>query len=135
MANTDSSILRTVDKWVCIKNCGACCFLPPLEERPELSRTMSATEKETYKSMMNDDGWCKNFDKEKRLCLIYDNRPNFCKVDVEKFKSNYNIPSGEMNEFLGYCCKAQIADVYGRHSDEAHRFEAAYEAINCQIEQ
>jgi len=31
-----SLILRRVDKWACVKNCGACCKLGPLDSRPDL---------------------------------------------------------------------------------------------------
>ena len=32
----DTFILRRVDKWACVKNCGACCKLGPLDSRPDL---------------------------------------------------------------------------------------------------
>ena len=29
-------ILRRVDNWACVRNCGACCKLGPLDSRPDL---------------------------------------------------------------------------------------------------
>ena len=38
-----------------------------------------------------DDGWCINFDKEKRICTIYEDRPEFCRVDTKSYKKMYGI--------------------------------------------
>lgn len=29
-------ILKKIDKWACVKNCGACCKLGPMDSRPDL---------------------------------------------------------------------------------------------------
>ena len=41
MSAIDDGILRRVDKWACIKDCGACCKLGPLEDRPDLSEYLT----------------------------------------------------------------------------------------------
>ena len=39
----DTFILRRVDKWACVKNCGACCKLGPLDSRPDLESYLTRT--------------------------------------------------------------------------------------------
>lgn len=31
-------------------------------------------------SMVGEDGWCINYDREARACSIYNERPDFCRV-------------------------------------------------------
>jgi hypothetical protein len=45
-------ILRQIDDWACIKNCGACCKLGPLDSRPDLEEYLTPEEFSTYKSMI-----------------------------------------------------------------------------------
>ena len=116
-AITEKKILRKVDNWACVRNCGACCKLGiqypslwpymlisesffilflmnegPIDSRPFLDTYLTPAELEKYKSMIRpDDGWCVNFDKEKRICTIYDDRPTFCRVDVKTYKKMYDI--------------------------------------------
>jgi uncharacterized protein len=99
MSTTSDSdpILRRVDKWACVKGCGACCKLGPLDSRPDLPEYLSAEELELYKSMIGPDDWCINYDKEKRLCKIYETRPTFCTVDPKKFTKMFGIEEAEMN--------------------------------------
>ena len=84
----------------------------------------------TYNQMRLEDGWCRNFDKVSRLCKIYDNRPEFCKVDRNKFRQIYAVDEDAIDDFCIYCCRSQISDVYGRHSLEAKSYE---DAINSMI--
>lgn len=46
-----------VGQWVCMKQCGACCFLGASD--PPADETMAAQ----LKDMTASDGWCKHFDK------------------------------------------------------------------------
>ena len=94
---TNDLILRKVDKWACVKNCGACCKLGPMSSRPDLSSYLSPAELELYKSMIGEDEWCKNYDKASRMCTIYETRPGFCRVEPQKFKKMYEIEEEELN--------------------------------------
>lgn len=85
------------DKSLSIKNCGACCKLGPLDSRPDLSTYLSPEELDTYKSLIGPDDWCINFDQTNRLCKIYDTRPNFCRVDGEKYEKMYDIKADELS--------------------------------------
>jgi uncharacterized protein len=97
-APSDSDpILRRLDKWACVKGCGACCKLGPLDSRPDLPEYLSTEELDLYKSMIGPDDWCINYDKEKRLCKIYETRPTFCTVDPKKFTKMFGIEEAEMN--------------------------------------
>lgn len=55
----------------CIR-CGACCnvnnfvMLPGMEFNQEIE--------------LDDEGWCIDFDRETRLCTIYDGRPEPCEL-------------------------------------------------------
>jgi hypothetical protein len=68
------SILRRVDKWACVKGCGACCKLGPIESRPDLEEYLTPDEFTLYGTMIGEDDWCVNFDKETRMCKIYEDR-------------------------------------------------------------
>ena len=47
--------------------------------------------------MIGADDWCVNYDKEKRMCGIYDTRPEFCVVDPRKFKKMYGVEEEDLN--------------------------------------
>ena len=57
----------------------------------------SKDELATYVSMIGDDDWCINYDKEKRMCNIYDTRPGFCVVDPKKFKTMFGVEQEDLN--------------------------------------
>ena len=65
--------------WICIENCGACCRFD-LNERENLSTKLTKEDIHLIKSMTCKDGWCKYLDKKNRRCIIYENRPHFCRV-------------------------------------------------------
>jgi Fe-S-cluster containining protein len=96
-ATEGDMILRRVDKWACVKNCGACCKLGPLDSRPELDTYLSPEELAKYESMVGADDWCINFDKESRMCKIYEDRPDFCRVEPKKFQKMYDVEEEELN--------------------------------------
>ncbi len=110
-------------KWLCIKNCGACCNLSP-DERPDLEKYLSTEELQLYLSMVGEDGWCINYDHNSRKCLIYEDRPNFCRVLPDNFEKMYGITAEEFNDFAIDCCCQQIEGVYGENSEEIERYLA-----------
>lgn len=123
MRAVEGNILRKVDKWACIKDCGACCKLGPLEDRPDLPDYLTEQELDQYKSMIGADNYCKHYDKEEKMCTIYDERPSFCVVKPEKMKTMFDIDEEEINDFCAFCCREQISDVYGEESNVMERFE------------
>jgi len=124
-----SPILRKLEGWACVKNCGACCKLGPLDSRPDLDSYLNAEELELYKSMIGDDDWCINFDKNSRLCKIYESRPNFCQVDPDRYKKMFSIELEDFSDFCTFCCREQIEDVYGMDSKEMSLFETVNEDV------
>ena len=95
--STDADILRKVENWGCVKNCGACCKLGPLDSRPDLQSYLTEDQYKLFISMIGPDDWCKHFDKENRLCTIYENRPEFCRVDKQNFKKMFDIDEDEFS--------------------------------------
>ena len=118
-----TEILRRIDSWACVSKCGACCKLGPLSSRPDLNEYLSEEDFERYKSMIGDDEWCVNFDKESRKCTIYEERPGFCTVALPTFQKMYGIEEEEFSDFCTFCCSEQITDVYGEDSDEMQNFQ------------
>ncbi|MGQ4649420.1 YkgJ family cysteine cluster protein [Lyngbya aestuarii] len=108
--------------WRCVKQCGACCHLDPTE-RPDLEQYLSPQELELYLSMVGVDGWCVNFDHTTRECLIYQDRPRFCRVEPKVFEDMFGVAAPEVNDFAVECCREQIAGVYGDQSLEMLRFD------------
>ncbi len=110
--------------WKCVKQCGACCNLSPAD-RPDLEAYLLPDELEIYLSMVGAGGWCVNFDHDTRECRIYEQRPRFCRVEVDIFQDMYGIESDELNDFAIACCREQIEGVYGDRSLEMIRFDKA----------
>ena len=110
--------------WQCIKQCGACCYLAP-DERPDLEDYLTADELQQYLSLVESDGWCRNFDRQTRECRIYDDRPAFCRVDAEEYERRYGIDRQDLNEFTIECCREHIDDIYGDRSLERLKFDRA----------
>jgi uncharacterized protein len=78
-----------------------------------------------YLSMVGEDGWCVNLDRDTRACKIYENRPAFCRVQTDTFVAMFGIEPEELNDFAIDCCRQQIEGVYGEKSLEAIRFDTA----------
>ncbi len=116
--------------WQCVKNCGACCELSPAD-RPDLGDYLSEAELSLYMSMVGKDGWCIHYNKAERNCTIYEERPNFCRVQTDTFKHLYDIDPDELDDFAIDCCEQQISGIYGNISPEMNRF---YEAIGVDSE-
>lgn len=109
-------------KWQCVSNCGACCNLTP-EERPDLAAYLSSEELDLYLSMVGEEGWCINYDRDRRKCKIYEQRPRFCRVQPDNFADMYGVAATEFNEFAIACCQQQISGVYGEDSPELTRYD------------
>ncbi|BBH06062.1 hypothetical protein Prudu_017610 [Prunus dulcis] len=77
------------------------------------------------RSMVGADGWCVNFDKGTRKCLIYNDRPYFCRVEAEVFQSLYGINEKKFNKEACRSCRDTIKSVYGPHSKELVNFNSA----------
>jgi Fe-S-cluster containining protein len=108
-------ILKKIDDWACVKNCGACCKLGPLDSRPDLESYLTRTalhhssisnitlilsyhpaeDLKLYKSMIGPDDWCVHFDQSNRMCKIYDERPQFCRVELTRFIKMFDIEPEE----------------------------------------
>ena len=108
--------------WTCIENCGACCKFN-LNERTDLESKLNEDDLALINSMTGKDGWCKNLDRENKKCLIYENRPHFCRVDEFSVGFKEYLKSGD--KFLIDCCKQHISSNYGYKSQEMKLFKMA----------
>jgi len=118
-------VLKLSNKWACVANCGACCYLAP-SERPYLMDYFDDPDDlALYNSMTGDDGWCVHYDKTARACTVFEDRPWFCRVEGETFGKMYGVTPPEMDKFCTSCCREQIADVYGTVSTEMTTFNLA----------
>jgi len=122
--------LKVTQKWACIEGCGACCHLD-LSIRPHtLSVFEEDEDKQTYMSLIGDDGWCINFDQQKKGCTVYEDRPWFCRVQPDTFEEMYGTEEHEMDEFCTSCCRETIEDEYGVKSEVLKRFNAVIAALD-----
>lgn len=112
------------ERWVCVQGCGACCHLDP-QERPDLETYLTPVELERYLSMVGENGWCIYYDRDRRDCRIYAERPRFCRVLPETFQSMFGVEPENFNDFAIACCREQIAGVYGEESEEMTRYNDA----------
>lgn len=122
----ESSVLRkgegSLSCWGCVAKCGACCYLEP-SERPMLEEWLDTEERALYQTLVGSDGWCVHYDKDTRRCGIYETRPDFCRVDAEKWQRELNIDPHEVSGVARHACREWIGDVYGTTSDEMQRFD------------
>jgi len=109
-------------KWRCMSGCGACCYLYPTV-RPEVEDYLGPSQWQEYLGLVSDSGWCKHYDPPSRKCLIYESRPQFCRVTPEIFAELYGICAAEFNDFAIDCCREFIADEYGEYSLESLKYE------------
>ncbi|MFP4008049.1 MAG: YkgJ family cysteine cluster protein [Spirulinaceae cyanobacterium] len=110
--------------WLCVQNCGACCHLDPAE-RPDLESYLTPTELEQYLSLVGDDGWCIHYDRDRRNCSIYEDRPTFCRVNPATFEQMFGVDATEFNDFAIACCEEQIIWLYGEDSPEMAHFDSS----------
>lgn len=111
------------ERWSCIEGCGACCRLDPLQ-RQEAIAALSPEQQDLYMAMVGADGWCVHFDTGRRRCRIYEERPDFCRVE------NLQILFGgegcaDPEAFAIASCKEQIRAEYGGRGRVMKRFLAA----------
>lgn len=119
-------ILRSRERWACIKDCGACCQLDKGPEAPPIESILKdPVELELYKSMVGEGGWCVHFDRATRMCSIYDERPRFCRAEREVFLDLFGLKSHEVDKAACSMCRDSIHDVYGGRSRELTRFDDA----------
>ncbi|MDJ0730190.1 MAG: YkgJ family cysteine cluster protein [Crocosphaera sp.] len=109
------------ETWKCVQGCGACCNLDP-SDRPDLEDYLTPEELDHYLSLVGEDGWCINFDQQTRKCLIYEQRPRFCRVQPDIFQAMYEIDPSDFNDFAIECCRQQIEGVYGAKSTEMKHY-------------
>ena len=106
--------------WRCIENCGACCQLD-LTDRDNLSEVLSNKDIALINSMQSKDGWCKNLDRSSRICMIYESRPHFCRVN--EFSSSFKKYLKNGDKFLIDCCTQHISSIYGSKSEQMKNFK------------
>ena len=99
------------------------CRLDPTQ-RPEALAALSPQQQETYLKMVGQDGWCIHFDSGSRRCRIYEQRPDFCRVD------NLMVLFGRAGEddpdqLAISCCRQQIRVEYGGRGKVMRRFMSA----------
>jgi Fe-S-cluster containining protein len=114
-------------QWLCIQNCGACCHLDP-SDRPDLADYLTPAQLAQYLAMVGENGWCKHYDHDARICTIYADRPTFCRVRPDTFATLYDVTIEEFDAFAIDCCDQQITGVYGPSSPELERYAAATRA-------
>lgn len=117
---------ESMTAWQCVKFCGACCYLAPTE-RPDLEDYLTSEQLALYLSLVGPEGWCIHYDDQQRICTIYDQRPDFCRVTPTTFKAMFGIEAEELDEFATECCQEHISDLYGEDSPELNRFNQAVE--------
>ena len=108
--------------WRCIENCGACCKFN-LNERADLAGKLNSQDIALIDSMTSEDGWCKNMDRANKKCLIYENRPHFCRITEFSIQFKEYLKFGD--KFLIDCCKQHISSNYGKKSKEMKNFKLA----------
>ncbi|EKX36747.1 hypothetical protein GUITHDRAFT_117045 [Guillardia theta CCMP2712] len=118
--------LRTLfsPPWSCLEKCGACCYLLPEERDLDC---LSPEDRKIYIDMAGEDGWCKNFDKDKHLCRIYDERPGFCRM--ENIQMMYSIEEEELGDFAADACRDHIDELYGEDSITRIKFDMLQEKV------
>ena len=110
---------RRAENWSCVNGCGACCRLDP-EERWEALELLSDQQVREYLALAGADGWCRHYDTGRRICRIYEDRPNFCRVT--SLLGLYRLKESEFNAFAISCCREQIRSSYGGRSKEMRGF-------------
>lgn len=113
--------------WSCIKGCGACCKLAP-DERVEAIEVLTDTQVKEYFDLVGTDGWCKFFDRSSKICRIYEDRPDFCKV--RNIAKAFKVNKAQFDSFAIECCREQIRSIYGGRSRVMKRFNNVVRKIN-----
>lgn len=109
-------------KWQCISGCGACCRLDP-SLRSEALEALDQEQRATYLAMVGPDGWCRHFDTGSRRCRIYEDRPDFCRVD--NLMRLFGAEGDEADALAIQCCLQQIRSEEGGRGRVMRRFQRA----------
>mmetsp|Transcript_175 Transcript_175/g.554 ORF Transcript_175/g.554 Transcript_175/m.554 type:complete len:199 (+) Transcript_175:59-655(+) len=122
---TGPQVFRTIGRWKCVKNCGACCYLDAAE-REDLETLLSEEQMKLYQSMVAEDGWCKHYEKSTRTCSIFEERPTFCRVSKDELSKVLDFESAEEFEDAAIdMCMDHIFGIYGPRSSEMQRYTSA----------
>ncbi len=78
-------------------------------------------------ALVGDDGWCKNFDKATRTCLIYAERPLFCRVTPEVIRDLYHEDPADLDAWAIHCCTEHILSNPDLTDDEVEVLVAQFE--------
>jgi Fe-S-cluster containining protein len=109
--------------WRCISGCGACCRLDPAL-RGEALLALDPDQRRRYLELVGPDGWCLHFDTGARRCRIYDNRPDFCRV--ENLMRLFGAEGEEADALAIRCCTEQIRSEWGGRGRVMRRFQRAH---------
>ncbi|XP_071722105.1 uncharacterized protein [Rutidosis leptorrhynchoides] len=117
--------------WQCMEGCGACCKLEkgPAFATPEEIFTDPA-DVDLYRSLVGTDGWCIHYVKSSRKCSIYSDRPYFCRVEPDVFKSLYGTEKKKFNKEACSSCVDTIKAIYGPQSKELSKFNTTIRRSN-----
>jgi Fe-S-cluster containining protein len=110
---------RPVEHWRCITGCGSCCRLDPAL-RQEALTALDPEQRRTYRAMVGADGWCVHFDTGGRRCRIYEERPDFCRVD--SLMRLFGAEGDDAEALAISCCKQQIRSEVGGRGRVMRRF-------------
>ena len=108
------------ENWKCIRNCGACCRLAPLE-RLEALESLTPSQEMKYLMMVGEDGWCIHYDRGSQSCKIYQDRPDFCKVS--NLKQFFDLGAKGADASASSYCRQHIRAVYGGKSKVMRKFQ------------
>ncbi|KAL5716873.1 hypothetical protein ACHQM5_009984 [Ranunculus cassubicifolius] len=114
---------RKEASWGCVQGCGACCKLvkgPSFAKPEEIFEHPSDVQ--LYKSFIGPDDWCIHYHKPTRSCSIYADRPYFCRVEPDVFKTLYGIEAKKFHKEACSCCRDTIKAIYGPRSQELDKF-------------
>ncbi|WP_216903495.1 YkgJ family cysteine cluster protein [Synechococcus sp. CCY 9618] len=107
------------EHWQCISGCGSCCRLDPAL-RGDAIEALDADQRQRYLAMVGADGWCIHFDTGSRRCRVYDDRPDFCRVD--QLVNLFGHPGDDPDVLAIASCKQQIRAELGGRDKVMHRF-------------
>ena len=109
--------------WGCVSGCGACCWSGG---RDVESHCLDEESIRLFRSMVESNGWCSHLDRRTRLCTIYDQRPDFCKIEASDWDPASWEPCKTPLQKAAEAradCRALIRAVYGEESQVLERYK------------